>query len=73
MKYWHEIPQSEIDNLIKKNVQMQFVYDNYKQPDWCKYSNALDPLLGCWSLTGNNRTKISKKFCKTCECYSSTD
>lgn len=75
-KYWHEIPQQEVDDLIEKKVINQYVMDNYLQPKWCDYPDALAGTLGCWSLTDNLpngfRTKISEDYCSTCECYKST-
>lgn len=70
LKYWHEIPQEEIKSLINSGVTNQHVVDNYKQPDWCGYPEALMGMMGCWSLTDNTadglRTKICKDFCFTC-------
>lgn len=73
MEYWHELSQEKIDELISKKVTLKYVMDNYKQPDWCNYPNALEGVMGCWSLTDNRkdglRTKISKQFCSNChEC-----
>lgn len=71
--YWHEIPQQEVDKLIEQGVTVQFVKDNFKQPEWCGYHDALCPMMGCWSLTGNepggSRTKISVEFCKECDLF----
>lgn len=73
MKYWHETPQDEIDRLIEDGALIQFVLDNYKQPDWCGYKQALSGMMGCWSLTDNEpgglRTHISKEYCKGCDCF----
>lgn len=70
MEYYHELPQSEIDKLISDKKTYQFIMENYKQPDWCKYPEALGGSLGCWSLTGyNSRYKVSKESCKTCDCF----
>lgn len=72
-KYWHEIPQEEIETLIKEGATNQYIIDNYKQPDWCTYHEALMGRMGCWSLTDNTpdglRTKISETFCSTCDCF----
>jgi len=71
--YFHEASQRVIDKLIKLDVSWQEVMQQYNQPDWCKYQEALSGKLGCWSLTdiekNGLRTKISKEFCKNCpEC-----
>lgn len=73
MKYWHEIPQKEITKLVEQKKSVQFIIDNYKQPDWCNYPDALSGLMGCWSLNDNTtnglRTNISRQFCKNCPEY----
>ena len=66
-KYWHELEHSEVINLVGKE-NWQYVMDNYKQPDWCKYPGALSGIMGCWSLTTESiRPKISREFCKNCD------
>lgn len=73
MKYWHEISQDEVNEVIASKKTYQFLVDNYKQPDWCSYPDALMGVMGCWSLTDNGpdglRTKVSHDFCKTCDQY----
>jgi hypothetical protein len=68
--YFHELEQKEIDALIADKKTIGFIMETYKQPDWCKYPNALKGRLGCWSLMDLTkdglRTKISKDFCKGC-------
>lgn len=72
-KYWHELSQEEIDKIISDSVTNRFVVENYKQPDWCTYPEALMGVMGCWSLTDNStdglRTKISHDYCTGCPCY----
>lgn len=72
-KYWHELPQSEVDELIEKGVTNQYVIDNYLQPEWCQYDEALCGLMGCWLLVDNRpggaRTKVSLEYCKNCDCF----
>ena len=71
MEYFHEIEQSEVDKLIKDKKTIQYLLDNYKQPDWCGYPKALSGDTGCWSLVdmkkGGLRTKISKEYCSNCD------
>lgn len=59
----HEKPQLNIPVVTNRY--------SYKQPDWCKYPNALEGQMGCWSLMDLSkdglRTKISKDFCKGCD------
>jgi hypothetical protein len=70
-KYFHELEQSEINTLIAEKKTIGYILENYKQPDWCTYPNALEGNMGCWSLMNllkeGMRTKISKDFCKNCE------
>jgi hypothetical protein len=72
-KYWHEIDQSEVDKLIEEKKDNQFVLDNYLQPSWCRYPEALCGVMGCWSLVDNRpdglRNKISIDFCTGCDCF----
>ena len=73
MKYWHELPQKKIDELLSLNIKIGEVLKKYKQPSWCHYPDALAGKMGCWSLTHNRknglRTKISHEFCKSCDEY----
>ncbi len=72
-KYWHELPQDEIDQILKSGITVGECVKKYKQPDWCAYPDALAGMMGCWSLTsdesGGLRTEISEKYCKTCDCF----
>jgi len=69
--YFHELEQTEIDALIDDKKTIGYIMETYKQPDWCKYPNALKGQMGCWSLMDLSkdglRTKISKDFCKGCD------
>ena len=73
-RYFHELEQTEIDTLIADKKTVGYILENYKQPDWCNYPNALEGQMGCWSLMDLSkdglRTKISKDFCKGCDCFS---
>ena len=72
--YFHELEQTEIDILIADKKTVDYIMENYKQPDWCNYPGALSMTMGCWSLCDLSkdglRTKISKDFCKCCDCFS---
>ena len=72
--YFHEISQEEVDKLISDKRNVGYIMENYKQPDWCNYPEALSMTMGCWSLCDLKkdglRTKISKDFCKGCDEYS---
>jgi hypothetical protein len=70
-KYWHKISQKEINRLIKRNKNYKHVLNNYLPPDWCGFPGALNYPWGCWALCdleeNGTRTKISKKWCATCQ------
>jgi hypothetical protein len=72
-KYFHEIPQEEIETLISEGKNWDYIINNYNQPRWCAYPNALHGVMGCWCLVDlkkdGHRKKVSKDFCKECECY----
>lgn len=71
--YFHELDQSEIEQLTSNKKTWADINTLYIQPKWCDYPNALDGAMGCWSLTdlskNGSRTKISEEFCKTCDCF----
>jgi|HubBroStandDraft_3_1064219.scaffolds.fasta_scaffold49176_4 hypothetical protein len=72
-KYFHELPQTDVDALIKGHKTWGDIMAEYKQPDWCGYPEALGGEFGCWSLVdirnGGLRTMICPAFCKDCECF----
>ena len=70
-KYWHELTDEEMQIMFDAKVKIGWVVENIKQPDWCEYPNALEGVMGCWSLIDVNdlRKKICHEFCKNCDCY----
>ena len=76
-EYFHELSQQEIDKLISDKRTIGYIMENYKQPKWCKYPDALGGILGCWSLMdlqkNGLRTKISEEFCKDCDEFMKTE
>jgi hypothetical protein len=68
--FWHRLPDWKIQKMIKEGVSNGFVVENYRQPTWCNYPEALNGVMGCWSLTDifGLRKMISKKFCSECDC-----
>lgn len=70
-KYWHRLTDKEIQELIDAKITYDELAETVKQPTWCQYPDALKGIMGCWSLTGSARKKISHKFCKGCDCYKS--
>ena len=70
-KYFHELSDEEIKELLENKVTWEYVMKNFKQPDWCGYTNALEGAMGCWSLIDyfGRRKEISREFCKDCPCF----
>lgn len=70
-QYFHELTDAEVQKLIDDNVSVMAVVENYLQPDWCDYPDALAGHMGCWSLTDlfGLRHDIGHDYCKTCDCY----
>ena len=73
LKYFHSLPQKEINKLVESKMKIGELIEKYKQPKWCGYPEALSGKWGCWALMdlseNGGRTKISKEFCKSCDCY----
>ena len=74
-KYFHELSTEERKKIHDSGHTFGWLKKHYKQPAWCNYPDALDP-LGCWSLLvfdeWNGRVK-SKDDCLNCElCKEST-
>lgn len=67
MKYFHELTNEEIKELIDKKLNWNDVQSQYLQPEWCNYKEALNGVNGCWSLTNLVNRKICKEFCKDCD------
>ena len=72
-KYFHELPQLVIDKMITDKKTYGYIMGKFKQPNWCMYPDALEGMMGCWSLTDFSknglRTKISNEFCENCPEY----
>ena len=70
-KYWHKLSKEEQARILKecpeKGITVEEFKKQYKKPDWCNCSEALDGIWGCWGLLfGYIR---SEKDCKDCDCY----
>jgi hypothetical protein len=63
--YFHELNDEE-RNAVYGTVASKVVQD-YRQPDWCTYPEALGGHLGCWSLVSGLVT--SEEFCRGCELH----
>lgn len=69
MKYFHELNNVEIKELIDKKLNWNDIQSQYLQPEWCLYNNPLDSINGCWSLTDLVSRKVCKEFCKDCDMF----
>ena len=70
MRYWHELADSTIKRLRNKGTSWEEVMKRYKQPNWCRYIDALEGNFGCYLLVDFDiRPKISEEYCKNCECF----
>jgi hypothetical protein len=65
--HFHELPRAEFERMKETGVTWKDVMSQFKQPIWCAYPDALDGIMGCWSLVGNLVT--DEAFCKGCDCY----
>jgi hypothetical protein len=68
--YWHTMTNDELNKLLETNITRGEVKKNYKQPEWCKYPEALHPFLGCWSLTlPEYISDICESYCEDCDMF----
>jgi hypothetical protein len=66
MKYFHEISNEEYKALEQSGAKWNEVMEEYNQPVWCDYPDALAGAMGCYSLT--LRTGVSLDYCHNCDC-----
>lgn len=67
-RYFHLVTDDEWEALKAGKLTWRGLQDEgYVQPDWCNYPDALDGMMGCWSLVGRKVT--GEAYCKSCECY----
>jgi hypothetical protein len=69
MKNFHEVTEEEFKGMCDSKKTWADIKKEYKQPDWCDYPEALDGIMGCWSLTGRKVKKQS--YCIGCPEYKS--
>lgn len=66
--YWHELTKEQREIICaSKEVTVGQVIESYKQPDWCCYFEALEGVMGCWSLMFGYINKEAD--CVNCELY----
>ena len=64
--YWHEQTDTQREAVFKSKISVGEFMTKYLQPDWCKYPNALEGQMGCWSLIGGMVT--GPDYCTNCDC-----
>ena len=65
---FHLMPAEQFERLKKAGKTWSYAMKHYRQPDWCSYPNALDGMMGCWSLI--NRKVTGEPYCaKGCDQY----
>ena len=64
--YFHELTESE-QHAVGDVMTWQQVAQKHPQPPWCSYHEALNPGLGCWSLTGHGIH--TENDCAACPLY----
>ena len=66
-KYFHELAEKEFKAVVDEKITWEECAESYPQPEWCRYSDAVQGIMGCWSLMSHMVT--GEDFCKTCEMY----
>jgi len=63
--FFHRLSKKKLEALKKEGRTWGWLMDNYRQPRWCGYPDALEGMMGCWSLIGGHTNRQSD--CKHCE------
>ncbi len=68
-KFWHELSEEQIQQIIKERHPFGWIMENYKQPAWCNHPNAIAAgAFGCEKLM-NKPDSISSTSCINCKCF----
>lgn len=68
MRFWHEVPLTEQDEILKAGGKTWAEFcEEFKQPEWCGYPDAMFGAMGCWSLM-ISKTIRSESNCRACDC-----
>jgi hypothetical protein len=51
IKYFHELTEEYFNENIAGKLTYGEVAQDYPQPPWCTYVDAVYGTMGCWSLT----------------------
>jgi hypothetical protein len=69
LKPFHEMSDSNWQELLESKATWNDIMKEYAQPEWCDYPDALKGMMGCWSLI--RRMVTGEDYCKSCDCYKS--
>ncbi|KKN73840.1 hypothetical protein LCGC14_0396420 [marine sediment metagenome] len=67
IKYFHTLTEKEFTKISKRKITWGQCAKDYPQPKWCSYPDAVNGIMGCWSLVGFMVT--GKDYCKNCDEY----
>ena len=67
MKFFHELTREEFSQLVGTRITWEECAQEYPQPAWCTYPNAVQGEMGCWSLMDFRVT--GPESCVDCELY----
>lgn len=66
-RFFHDLSQPEYELLVSQKKTWSDVIQEYQQPKWCSYQEALNGKMGCWSLT--SRKISNENSCQSCVRY----
>lgn len=67
IEYFHELSKEQYGGLEASGITWGQIMKAYKQPQWCRYPDALEGEMGCWSLIYGMVT--GEHYCMKCELY----
>lgn len=65
IKPFHELTKVEYEALVKEGITYGELSKRHPQPDWCKYPDATEGAMGCWSLMYFYIK--DRDYCKDCD------
>ena len=67
IKYFHELTQDEFGKIVDSHMTWGECAKQYPQPVWCDYPDAVEGMMGCWSLMSHIIKKPSS--CYGCDLF----
>lgn len=67
IKFFHQLSEDEFKVLCDTKMTWEECAREYPQPQWCGYPEAVQGVMGCWSLMDFLVT--GRSFCRHCDCY----